>query len=145
VQSWHNEGSYADAVADKGQRILGTAAVNAMAPDDQFLEISFSLLTPCDDFEIRLWVTEQSDLTVSTVEIEPVRAAPVPANPPHTDERTELPVTVDLKLDPSATPRPATDNLDAQKPVVAMRNGRQTKAKEVRDKKSKRSKSKSGG
>ena len=73
-------GSYADVVMDRVQQELGTAAVKSREPGDELIEIGFSVIGPCTDFEVRLWVTDQSDLAVSKVEIEPGQAIDSPEN-----------------------------------------------------------------
>jgi glycosyltransferase involved in cell wall biosynthesis len=115
-------GSYADVVIDHGQQVLGTAAVNGTVPGKELLEILFVLAVSCTDFEFRLWVTEQSDLVVSKVEIEPVRET----------VRAEVIINLDPSHSstiPESNPlQPNASNDDGvSDPSVASKNVRQLK------------------
>ena len=64
-------GAHIDAVADKGCVILGKSVLNEPDENGKFVALLISLDVPCADLEVRVWVSENSDLHVSMIEIAP--------------------------------------------------------------------------
>ena len=65
-------GARMDATGDKGNHIYADAPLDQ--PDDSgcFITLPIKLDTPCSDLEVRIWVSAESDLQVSLIEIAPV-------------------------------------------------------------------------
>ncbi|MEQ5843325.1 Wzt carbohydrate-binding domain-containing protein [Paraburkholderia acidicola] len=63
-----------DVVTDKGSRVIAESAL--LEPDEQgrFVVLPISISAPCLDAEVRVWVTANSDLRISTIELEPLSA-----------------------------------------------------------------------
>jgi glycosyltransferase involved in cell wall biosynthesis len=68
-------GARMDAVANRGELILGEAALGAPDDDGCLVTLTISLEAPCADLETRVWVEELSELTISMVEIHPFDGA----------------------------------------------------------------------
>lgn len=64
-------GAHMDAVVDKGRHILDKSALNAPDEKGNFVELFITLDAPCTDLEVRVWVSSDSDLKVSMIEIAP--------------------------------------------------------------------------
>ncbi|WP_262966472.1 glycosyltransferase [Methylobacter psychrophilus] len=64
-------GAHMDVATDKGSVILGQSVLNN--PDDfgNFVSLVIYLDKHCTDLEVRVWVSEKSDLKVSMIEIAP--------------------------------------------------------------------------
>jgi glycosyltransferase involved in cell wall biosynthesis len=64
-------GAYLDVAADKGNLILGQSALDASDEDRCLVSLQISLDAPCTDLEVRVWVSGESNLQVSMIEISP--------------------------------------------------------------------------
>ena len=64
-------GAHMDVAVNKGGYILGESVLSV--PDEQgnFVTLLINLDTPCTDLEVRVWVSGDSDLKVSMIEIAP--------------------------------------------------------------------------
>ncbi len=64
-------GAHMDVAVNKGRYILGESVLSV--PDEQgnFVTLLINLDTPCTDLEVRVWVSGDSDLKVSMIEIAP--------------------------------------------------------------------------
>jgi hypothetical protein len=116
-------GSYADVVMNKGQQVLGTAAVNGRGQGEELLEILFSVVAPCTDFEVRLWVTDQTDLAVSRVEIEPSHVMETLENPAKSSSPDDLSIADAVNPFQSKP----IEKSHTEVPVIATKNARQAK------------------
>lgn len=65
-------GARMDIASDKGKHIYGHALLNQ--PDERgcFITLPIKLDAACSDLEVRIWVSAESDLQVSMIEIAPV-------------------------------------------------------------------------
>lgn len=65
-------GARMDVAADKGKHIYGHANLNQ--PDERgcFITLPIKLDAACSDLEVRVWVSAESDLQISMIEIAPV-------------------------------------------------------------------------
>jgi glycosyltransferase involved in cell wall biosynthesis len=66
-------GAHMDVAADVGLRVLGASAFGQPAAGDCLISLPIFLDAPCTDLEVRVWVGEDSDLSVSMIEITPLR------------------------------------------------------------------------
>ena len=66
-------GARMDVVVDRGKIILGESALANPDAARNLASLNISLDEPCTDLEVRVWVSDESDLQVSTVEIAPLR------------------------------------------------------------------------
>lgn len=64
-------GAHMDVVADKGSTVITKCAFEVPDEDGCFVVPPISLNASCSDFEVRVWVTENTDLQVSMIEIAP--------------------------------------------------------------------------
>lgn len=74
----HAGSIYFDVAAGKGTRIIAAleldpAALAAARSPDGMIALPFTLANPVDDLELRIRVTEQSHLSVSTIDFLPIR------------------------------------------------------------------------
>ena len=67
-------GARMDVAVDKGQQILGESVVGKLGEDGYLVSLPISLDTSCTDLEIRVWVSDDTDLKVSMISIEPWHA-----------------------------------------------------------------------
>ena len=67
-------GARMDVAVDKGHQVLGVCAVGAPNQDGCLVSLLISLDAPCTDLEVRIWVSEDTDLKVSMISIESWRA-----------------------------------------------------------------------
>lgn len=70
-------GARMDAVIDKGSVILTESMLTEPGTDGFLAIVPISLDQPCTDLEVRVWVSEQTDLQVSMIEIAPWQDEPV--------------------------------------------------------------------
>ena len=64
-------GAHMDAVADKGSVLLGKSVLSEPDENGNFVALLISLDVPCTDLEVRVWVSKNTDLHVSMIEIAP--------------------------------------------------------------------------
>lgn len=64
-------GARMDVAVDKGDCILGESGLSEPDESDKFVSLLISLDAPCTDLEVRVWVSEDTDLQVSMIEIAP--------------------------------------------------------------------------
>lgn len=64
-------GARMDVVVDKGGLILGESVLSAPDENGNFVALLISLDVPCTDLEVRVWVSNDTDLQVSMIEIAP--------------------------------------------------------------------------
>lgn len=64
-------GALVDIVIDKGEFVIAESALCEPDNDGCLIALAISLDAPCTDLEIRVWVTEKTDLNVSMIEIRP--------------------------------------------------------------------------
>lgn len=64
-------GARMDVVVDKGGLILGESVLSEPDENGNFVALLISLDKPCTDLEVRVWVSESTDLQVSIIEIAP--------------------------------------------------------------------------
>jgi hypothetical protein len=64
-------GALMDVVADKGNRVLAECAFEEPDHDGFFIALPISLNASCSDLEVRVWVTDNTDLQISMIEIAP--------------------------------------------------------------------------
>jgi glycosyltransferase involved in cell wall biosynthesis len=66
-------GARMDVAVDQGSLILGESMLNESGSDGCIVTLPIALDTPCTDLEIRVWVSEGSELRISMIEIAPWR------------------------------------------------------------------------
>lgn len=64
-------GARMDAAVNKGEYILGESVLSVPDEKGNFVTLLINLDTPCTDLEVRVWVSGDSDLKVSMIEIAP--------------------------------------------------------------------------
>lgn len=64
-------GAHVDVAANKGERIIAECALNEPNEEGCFVILPILLDVPCGDLEVRVWVTGNTDLQISMIEIEP--------------------------------------------------------------------------
>ena len=64
-------GAHMDAVTDKGSVLLGKSVLSEPDENGNFVALLISLDVPCTDLEVRVWVSKNTDLHVSMIEIAP--------------------------------------------------------------------------
>ena len=69
-------GARMDIAVDKGSSILGMSALSESDENDNLATLLISLNSPCTDLEVRIWVSESTDLKVSMIEIAPWQSEP---------------------------------------------------------------------
>jgi hypothetical protein len=133
-------GARMDVVFDKGQYVLGESLLKDPDECGNVVALHISLDVPCTDLEVRVWVSEGSELNVSMIEITPWQ-----------DESTGLqqsaqvkPATgfadqtaweeVDIELEASSVPmNESSEILQSVLPVSSnLRNQAKTKRKKKR-------------
>lgn len=78
VEGWLRRaaGARVDLTSAKGQTLLGESLLDAAdttGPERPiYFALDFSLQQPCEDLEVRVWVTEESDLTINTYAWKPI-------------------------------------------------------------------------
>jgi hypothetical protein len=60
-----------DVTVDSGRQVLCLAKLKQLDANDNFINLTFSIDSPCTDLEVRVWVSETSDLQVSMLTIAP--------------------------------------------------------------------------
>jgi hypothetical protein len=66
-------GAHMDVAADVGQRVLGASAFGQPVAGACLISLPIFLDVPCTDLEVRVWVGEDTDLSVSMIEISPIQ------------------------------------------------------------------------
>jgi hypothetical protein len=66
-------GARAEIVIDHGETILARSAMHEPDENGSLISLPVSLEAPCKDLEVRVWVEEQSEVTISMVEVEPLQ------------------------------------------------------------------------
>lgn len=64
-------GAHVDAVVKQGSLILSQSFLNDVDEDVNLAVLHISLNEPCTDLEVRVWVSENSDLEISMLEVAP--------------------------------------------------------------------------
>jgi glycosyltransferase involved in cell wall biosynthesis len=62
--------AHVDLAIDQGRRVLGCAEIDVNG--EALVQLPFTLERDCSDFEIRIWVEAESDLSIDMLEIAPV-------------------------------------------------------------------------
>lgn len=62
-------GAYMDAVANKGALVLAEAPLEVPREDGSLITLSMSLTVSCSDFEVRVWVSDKTDIKISMIEL----------------------------------------------------------------------------
>ena len=115
-------GARMDVAADKGKHIYAHAPLNQ--PDERgcLITLPIKLDEACSDLEVRIWVSAESDLQVSMIEIAPVNddSDLVHEAPPQVAIQTEAPAGMisedaEFQRTTDAEPNPATDMRHFQK------------------------------
>ena len=73
-------GTRMDVVIDKGGLILGESVLSEPDENGNFVALLISLDKPCTDLEVRVWVSNGTDLQVSMIEIAPWQGEQEPSN-----------------------------------------------------------------
>jgi len=73
-------GAHMDVVADKGCVTLGKSVLNEPNESGALVALLISLDVPCADLEVRVWVSENSNLHISMIEIAPWQDAQETSN-----------------------------------------------------------------
>ncbi|GAC1609324.1 MAG: glycosyltransferase family 1 protein [Aquirhabdus sp.] len=68
-------GARMDVVVDAGSLILGESALGEPDENGCFVSLPISLDAPCTDLEIRVWVEDHTDISISMLEIHPFHAS----------------------------------------------------------------------
>lgn len=141
-------GAHMDVAVNKGQSVLARSALGEPNEDGCLISLPLTLHKPCTDFEVRLWVDENTDLKVSTIRIEPWHAEPEAGAAPSdssiilacSDKNTSVYPAIDVRTEKLE----ALDNLTASQiqsvalitrgQIVSASNG-QNQAKAKRKKK----------
>jgi hypothetical protein len=69
------KGARADVVAEKANVFFAKSSLNISDRDECLATLSISLETPYKDVEIRVWVEDQPDIVISSLEIHPANAS----------------------------------------------------------------------
>lgn len=67
-------GARIDVAVDQGRRILGESLFKDAPTDGSLITLCVSLDSPCTDFEVRVWVDDSADLSITMIVIEPLLA-----------------------------------------------------------------------
>lgn len=68
----YTSGARIDMVANNATLTLGEAALKETNQGDCLAEVAILIDMPCNDFEVRVWVTESTDLKISMISISPL-------------------------------------------------------------------------
>ena len=66
-------GAHMDVVVNQGSRILGRSLLNEPDDDGNLVTLHISLDSPSPDLEVRVWVSDMTDLKISMLEIAPYK------------------------------------------------------------------------
>jgi glycosyltransferase involved in cell wall biosynthesis len=64
-------GARMDVAANQGKLIFGNSLLKKADEDGNLITLPITLDTPCTDLEVRVWVSANSNLTISMIEIQP--------------------------------------------------------------------------
>jgi Wzt C-terminal domain len=64
-------GAHMDVVSEKGTRVIAKCQLGEPDEEGCFVELPMSLDSACTDLEVRVWVSDGTDLRISMIEIEP--------------------------------------------------------------------------
>ncbi|CAE6840120.1 hypothetical protein R75461_06984 [Paraburkholderia nemoris] len=86
-------GAHVDIAVDKGERILAGCPLGEPDAEGCFVILPVLLDSPCSDLEVRVWVTDTSDLQISLIEIESCQTGElshVSSDDSHMDKQEEV-------------------------------------------------------
>lgn len=105
-----------DVVIDGGKLILDKSLITESVVDDSLASLAISLDVGCTDLEIRVWVSNNSDLTISMIEIAPCLEELEDETP--LEELTNGSPMSHASLNPSTSSSASTDNQNVAKSMT---------------------------
>jgi capsular polysaccharide transport system ATP-binding protein len=101
-----------EVVIDKGSQVLTESVLSRFGDDGCLVSLSITLDEPCTDLEVRVWVDNQSEVTISMLEIQPCQASEL-----ENVELTRPKECIDI-LDQNAPPPLPTQQIEAVEQVL---------------------------